>query len=129
MPHPFRASLFVLIAVAGFAAPSLATVNVERGGSENPMVEVAKSTIYGGFTGLLLGSAVALVNDGGDGQAIKWGFVAGTFFGFGYGFYHVHSRPRAGLIELEQGRVRLAAVPPTFEPGRGMRVRLLTARF
>ena len=50
-------------------------------------------------------------------------------FGFGYGLYHVQTRPRAGLIEFENGQVRLAAVAPALEPGRGMRVRLFTARF
>ena len=113
----------------GAALPAASGVQVQRSGSENPMVEVAKSTFYGGLAGLLLGSAVALANDSkNSGDIIKWGFVGGTFFGFGYGLYHVSKRPSA-MLEIEDGGVRLGAVVPTWDPVRGVRVSLVAARF
>jgi hypothetical protein len=67
------------------------------------MVSVFKSTIYGGLAGLVLGLAVELVDEDSDGDAVKWGFVGGTFFGFGYGIYHVAHRPGPGRALLEGG--------------------------
>jgi hypothetical protein len=110
--------------------PARAAVSVQRTSSENPMQEVARSVIYGGLAGLILGSAVALVDDGGDdADTIKWGFAGGTFFGFGFGLYHVMSRPSAALIEIENGKARLAVARPTIEPKSGVRVALVRARF
>jgi len=103
-----------LLACALLAPAAGAAVNVERSSSENPMLEVAKSTVYGGLAGLVLGSAIALVNNGNnDGDIIKWGFVGGTFLGFGYGLYYVSSRPKpSALLELENGRLH----PGVFAP-------------
>ena len=117
--------------IAGAAAPVRAAVNVERTGSENPMVEIARSTMYGGLTGLLLGYAVALADKGGDdGDIVRWGFVGGTFFGFGYGLYHVTSRPRpAALLDFDRGRLELHPPALVLDPERGMRVALVAARF
>jgi hypothetical protein len=74
-----------------------------REGSSNPMVEVFKSTCYGSLAGLLLGSALALATDDNDNdeEYVRWGFVGGTFFGFGYGIYHVASRPGPGQAMLQ----------------------------
>jgi hypothetical protein len=112
--------------------PCFAAVNVQRSGAENPMQEVAKSVLWGGLAGVVLGSAVALADDGGnDGDQIKWGFVAGTFFGFGFGLYHVMSRPSAeALIEIEDGKAHLAAALPTVDVRHaGIRVALVHAKF
>ncbi len=111
---------FVVVLVIGLLACVLgrgsasAGVNVERTSSENPMLEVAKSTVYGGLAGLVLGSAVALVNNGSnDGDIIKWGFAGGTFLGFGYGLYYVSSRPRASaLLEIEDGKLHPGVLAP-----------------
>ena len=127
--------LMVLVAACllGNLAPGPvdAAVNVERRGSENPMQEVAKSTIYGGLTGLILGSALALaINGDNGGDIIKWSFVGGTFFGFAYGLYHVQTRPRAdALLEIEDGAPRLGSLTPEFAPNGEARLHLVGVRF
>jgi len=89
------ALLALLLAGAAAAPPARAQVYETRESSANPMVEVFKSTIYGGLAGLLLGSALALaLNDDNNEDTVKWAFVGGTFFGFGYGVYHVTTRPQ-----------------------------------
>lgn len=116
--------------LAGVALPARAAVNVQRSGSENPMLEVAKSVFYGGLAGLMVGSAIALVDDNGGGGAVKWGFVGGTFAGLGFGLYHVMSRPSgAALIEIENGKVHLAAIQPTLDPKSGVKLALVRAKF
>lgn len=132
-------SLLALSMLLGAWTPSRAAVNVERSGSENPMVEVARSTLYGGLTGLLLGGALAIASDGKhDASMVRWGFVGGTFFGFGFGLWHVTARPRANaLLEIENGGLRmqpptLVLLPERGANGRdvlGTRVALVGARF
>lgn len=93
----------VLLAGALAARPSAAQIVETRDSSANPMVEVFKSTIYGGLAGLMLGSAIALAADNdNNGDTIRWSFVGGTFFGFGYGIYHVSRRPQPRAA-LEHG--------------------------
>ena len=66
--------------LSGVPRPGGAAVNVSRTGSENPMVEVARSIIWGGVAGLVVGSAIALAGNGDNsGDIIKWSFVGGTF--------------------------------------------------
>jgi hypothetical protein len=125
--------LFLLLATSlpatAMSRAAVAAVNVERHGSENPMQEVAKSVIYGGLTGLVIGSAIAIADDGGnDGDIIRWSFVGGTFFGLAYGIYHVHTRPQA-LLELEDGEPRLGSLMPTIAPDGQARVHLIGVRF
>ena len=89
-------------------------------------VRLAQGVVFG----LVLGSAIALANDGKNTSGIiRWSLVGGTFFGFGYGVYYVSTRPSArALIEVEEGKFRLGALSPTIAPG-GVRVALVTARF
>jgi hypothetical protein len=127
-----RRPWMVLLVPILLAAPAStrAAVNVNRSGSENPMQEIAKSTIYGGAAGLILGGAVALVDDGSDTGKLKWGFAGGTFFGFGFGLYHVLSRPSASaMIEIQDGRARLALATPTMDDHAGLRLAIVRARF
>jgi hypothetical protein len=111
-------------------APAFAAVNVNRHGDENPMVEIARSTMYGALAGTLVGGALALASDAHDGSAVKWGFVVGTFVGAGYGFYSVSTRPQpSALLEWRGGRLAsggFAAIEA--EPGTA-RVRLAAVRF
>ncbi len=95
--------LSVLLLAFALTTPAAAQVIETREGSANPMVEVFKSTTYGALAGLLLGSAAALASDDNDNdeEYVRWGFVGGTFFGFGYGIYHVASRPRPGRAMLQ----------------------------
>ena len=128
MRRPWMVLLASLLMVT--AAPLHAAVHVTRSGSENPMQEIAKSTIYGGAAGLILGAAVAIVDDGSNSDKLKWGFAGGTFFGFGLGFYHVLSRPSgAAMIEVRGGNVRLALATPAMDQRAGLRLSIVRARF
>ena len=130
--RPWVASLLLAGLLAWHAPASVADVNVSRTGSENPMVEVARSTFWGGMAGLMLGTAVALATDGtdGDGSVIRWSFVGGTFIGFGVGMYHVMSRPSpTAILELEHGAARLHAVLPEPASNGGAALRLVAVRF
>ncbi len=98
-----RALAVALLCVLVISGASSAQIIETRQGDANPMVSVFKSTIYGGLAGLVLGLAVELVDDDDDADAVKWGFVGGTFLGFGYGVYHVTARPAPGSALLERG--------------------------
>jgi hypothetical protein len=129
-----RRSVLALAALALLLAlpsrPVRAAVNVERSGAENPVLEVAKSTIYGGLAGLVVGGAIALVTETDDGEVVKWGFVSGTFLGLGFGIYHVSRRPEpTGLLHVEDGAARLALRAPRPAPAGGVRVDLVSVRF
>lgn len=125
MPHRLAAALVVCLACSA-AAPAAAAVNVERSGSENPMVEVARSVFYGGLAGLMVGGAIDWAAEG-DTNAMRWGFVGGTMLGLGMGIWHVTNRPHA-MIEIEGGETRLGlAVPEPSPPG--VRMTLLRASF
>jgi len=132
--------VFACILLATLAAPARSAVNVSRTGSENPMVEVFKSTIYGGLTGLAVGGAIAIADDhnDNDGDIIRWCFAGGTILGLGYGFYHVSSRPSGeAMIEIEHGRLALHPPDPVYlsvksavlEPSPGARLSLVSVRF
>jgi hypothetical protein len=124
------------LALAGvlvtLAAPaSEAAVNIERESHENPVVEVFRSTIYGGLAGLVVGGAIAWATESDDsGEIVKWGFVTGTFVGLAAGIAFAARRPQpTSLLELEDGTLR-AHVLPTVEPlPGGARAHLVGLRF
>jgi len=121
--------LAAAIALEALPTPARAEVEVNRVGSENPMVEVFKSTVYGALAGLVVGGAISLATKDDSGEPLRWGFVAGTAVGLGYGLWWVSTRPQpTGLLEIEQGKVRFATAP-TVEVGKETRVYLLTTRF
>jgi hypothetical protein len=122
-------SAFLIAGVPGLEAN--AEPVIQRQGSENPVTEVAKSTVFGALAGLALGGAVALVANGdNDGDIVKWSFVGGTFLGFGYGVYHVATRPKTTALLEFQGRTpSLHAAIPAPELGGGMTWRLVSATF
>ncbi|GJM44565.1 MAG: hypothetical protein DHS20C21_14070 [Gemmatimonadota bacterium] len=96
------------------SCPVAAQVSETRSSSANPMVEVFRSTLYGGLAGVLLGSAVALAKEDDDGsETVRWGFVGGTFFGFGFGIHHVYARPQPGQAALQLRDGEWALAPPT----------------
>ncbi len=123
----------ILVTVLGFIAPAAhAAVNVQRQGSENPMIEVAKTTVWGALGGLVVGGAIALANGDSDnnGDIVRWSVVGGTFLGLGYGIYHVTHRPPAtALIEFQGGAPTLHAALPEAAPGRGLQMHVLAVRF
>lgn len=77
--------------------------------ADDPVRTIAKSTFWGGVTGLALGGAVALVSDGDETDIITWGLVIGVFSGFGFGVYHVLSNQHRsyGLLEYNSGMLSL----------------------
>ena len=130
------ASVVLVSLVFALLAPAArAAVNVERTGAENPVQEIAKSTLWGGVAGLMLGLAIAVAtrsNDS-DGDVIRWSFAGGTFFGFGFGVYHVMSRPSpTAMLELElpgphAGQPTLH-VPAPSSSAHGVELRLVGVR-
>lgn len=123
------AAVLVLLPLP-FARPASAQVVETRQDDANPMVSVFKSTVYGAAAGTLLGLAVAVADKGNDNaDAVRWGFVSGTFFGFAYGIYHVSTRPRAGAL-IEGGAGQWGLAPPELQLGRGRAdVSLIAYRF
>ena len=115
-------TLIVIIAVLTTVS-ARADVEVRRYGEENPMLTIAKSTVWGGLAGLILGAAVALVAEDNEDDIIKWFFVGGVFVGFGVGVYHVATRPKptSSFLEIEDGGLALRV--PTLnlapEPSAG----------
>ena len=109
-----------------------ASVNVNRGGDENPMKEVAKSVIYGGLAGLVIGSAIAVASDSNDndGDSIRWGFTTGTFLGLGMGLWWVTKRPQpSAALEFRHGELHAALPMPMLEADGRTRVALASVRF
>ena len=123
--------LVAALVAASSPAPARAAVNVERHGAEKPMVEVARSTLYGGLAGLLLGGAIALVDDShDDAKVLKWGFAGGTFLGFGVGLVSVLTRPEpTGLLQLENGHAHLAFTPPRPTSSGTLALDVVSIRF
>lgn len=101
--------ILTLVIVAVLAPAARADVEVVRKGHENPALVIAKSTLWGGLTGLVLGGAIALVAEDNEDDIIKWSFVAGTFGGFGFGVYHVLTRPQpsSALLQIDDTRVAM----------------------
>jgi hypothetical protein len=100
--------------VALLAAGFLLTPATPARADDSPMLSIFKSTVFGGLAGLALGGAVELVADSSDGDAAKWGFVAGVFFGFGYGVWHETRKPDSqGFLHGDADGWQLSA--PTVE--------------
>ena len=91
----------------------------------NPMVEVARSTIYGAIAGTVLGLAAALVIEDGD-EVVKWGFVLGTFGGFFWGLSYASKSSSAALdLRLDKpARVSLPIPMLLRAPDRSLEVRV-----
>jgi hypothetical protein len=71
-----------------------------------------------------------VANGNDDADIVKWSFVSGTFIGFGYGIYHVATRPKAtALIQFQGGVPSLHAAIPGREADRGMTLRVVSATF
>jgi hypothetical protein len=105
--------LLLMVLMLVMAGESSAQVTVVRGGSENPVITIGKSTLYGGATGLLLGLALSLVVDEDTGDIVKWSFVGGTFGGFFLGAYHVATRPqpRSAFLQFDSTRLVKIGIP------------------
>lgn len=128
-----RRLVLVALAAASVActtSPARADVNVERHGSENAMVEIARSTIYGALAGFVVGAAIELAAKDDSGEPIRWGIVIGTFTGLGYGVYQMATRPQpTGLLELRDGALRANALPTVEARPGGAQMHLVSMRF
>ena len=119
MKRVTAAILCICLLLHVLAPAALAGVNVNRGADENPMKEVAKSVIYGGMAGLVIGGAISWASESGNGDAVRWGFVTGTFVGLGMGIWWVTKRPPASAaIEWKSGELR-AQLPTPGAGGEG----------
>ena len=132
----FRALAAALVALLSLpnAPPALAEVNVERHSSENPMVEVARSTMYGALAGLIVGGAIELAAKDDSGEPLRWGIVGGTMVGLGYGLWWTSHRPSGAMLEYEDGTLRAHAMPTiqgvvTPDGMREAQIRLVAIRF
>jgi len=121
--------------VYGPVAPEVlasGSVEISRNGSENPMVEIARSVMWGAVAGFVVGGAIALAAKDDTGESLRWGIVIGTGAGLAAGVYFVSHRPQPqALLELHDGRLApnpaaIGAIEPV--PG-GARARLVAASF
>ena len=131
MKRWMAAWLAMCLTISTVAPEVRAAVNVDRQSSENPVVEVSRSVVYGGLAGLVLGSAFALANDGNnDGDIIKWCFVGGTVVGLAAGVYFVSTRPQPrAMLELDHGMLEVRAPEVSRSPFGSMQVPLVGVRF
>lgn len=111
--HPIAIVIMVIVLLFSVNQIAEAQTHVVRGGDENPVLTIGKSTLYGAGTGLLLGLALTLVVDEDTGDVLKWSFVGGTFGGFLIGVYHVATRPSASsaLLQFDESGLARIAVP------------------
>jgi hypothetical protein len=117
------------------AAPEVlasGSVEISRNGAENPMVEVARSVMWGAVAGFVVGGAVALAAKDDSGESLRWGIVIGTGAGLAAGIYFVSHRPQPeALLELHDGKLSpnpeaLGAIEPV---AGGARARLVAVSF
>ncbi len=116
---------------SGLLVRTSSSVSIQRGGSENPVLEVAKSAYWGAVAGFVLGSAITLVDDGHSFAPMRWGIALGAFGGFGAGVYFVANRPvPSGLLEVRGGSLVPGAALAALESvAGGARVRVLSVKF
>jgi len=130
MTRRIVAALACAVLLVHVLAPAAsAGINVNRNGDENPVQEVAKSTLYGALTGLVVGGALALASDSNDNDAqlVRSGIVAGTFLGLGLGLWWVTKRPQpSSALEWKDGTLRASLPEPAI--GRNGRPRVTLAR-
>ena len=127
-----RISVFLcaMVALGAFPDRSFAEVDIERGGVENPVVEVFRSTVYGALAGVAVGGAIALAVGSDADEILRWSIVGGTAVGLGAGVYFVSRRPQpAAMLELKDGGLSLHPPTPQLEPGGGVSMQLLAIRY
>jgi len=114
----------VVAAVIGFALLTVlqnsasAQVVETREGEANPTGVIFRSTLYGAGTGLVLGGAYALVDEGDDpstGSILAWGVAGGAAAGFLIGVIHTLTRSGpegdaevTSALQVRDGDTRLA---------------------
>jgi hypothetical protein len=117
------ASLLVAVCARDSSATVVRTAN------ENPVVEIARSTFYGGLAGLSVGLAYASLDHNAGGGATSSGYAIGTLVGLGVGIYYVSTRGESRAM-YEVGGPHPGWSMPVPEPAPdGGRVRLVGVTF
>jgi hypothetical protein len=127
------------LALVGPVESASAQVVEGRDAEANPASVIFRATLYGAGTGLALGGAYALIEQGDadTGDILRWGTALGTAGGLLVGLIYVATRSdpegsvgEAALIQVVDGDVVLS---PAFVGGRSVpladaRVRALEVR-
>ncbi len=106
--------LLIILMILALSTNAMSQVTVVRGGHENPMVTIGKSTLYGAGTGLLIGLALSLALESDSEEIFRWSFVGGTVAGFAVGVMHVARRPQpqsAALLQFDSKGLAKVTVP------------------
>lgn len=109
-----RRAVSLVVLGALLSGPAVASAD------DSTIIQISKSTVYGGLLGLLLGSAVAIVVEEDRDEPIRWGLVIGVFGGFAYGVYAAStgrddfflregSSPETGRFLLPRGQAEAFA--------------------
>jgi hypothetical protein len=113
----------LLWVVALVVTNGTSVTTAHAGGSR--ILTVAKDTVYGGATGLLLGGVLTLVVPADSrGDVVRWGVVVGAFAGFGYGVYEARGQDDEFSEQVRaraEARLRAGRVSPgedTIAPAR-----------
>lgn len=106
-------------------------VQVSREGSENPVMEIARSVFWGATAGTLIGLALTVADQSDSSAPVRWGFVIGTFTGLATGVYFVSQRPEpSSLLEIRRDGLAPGDAATAIEAGPGgVRVRAIGVRF
>lgn len=107
----FLHAMLALALVCLFQSEATAQVVESREGDANPAKVIFLATLYGAGTGLALGGAYALIDNGDDpgtGEILRWGTAGGAATGLLIGLVYVMTRSEpegsadeVGLLELD----------------------------
>jgi hypothetical protein len=106
--------------LTGVAGPAGAQVVEQRESEANPSVAIFRATLYGAGTGLLVGGAIALVeeDDGmSTGEILSWSVAGGTLAGLLVGLVYVATR-RGPEGDAEEVGANEGRAGPHFEAPR-----------
>ena len=125
-------TLLLVALAAQLVAPAVCSAASKDSKDFNPFAEVVKDMAWGALGGLILGGAIALVNNDSNSsdEILRWSVAGGTFAGLGYGLYRLSKAPPpSSMLEWRGGS--LAMNPPALAPapGRGFAVRIVGATF
>jgi len=113
------AAILALSALVGTSDAVSAQVVEGREAEANPASVIFRSTLYGAGTGLALGGAYALIEQGDadTGDILRWGAALGTAGGLLVGLLYVATRSEpegsaddVGLLQLRDGDLHLSPV-------------------
>jgi hypothetical protein len=111
------AVLLILLLAFGPGLPSAGAAK-----SDEKLLSIARTTVYGALLGGLLGLASTLIVDEDHrGDAVRWGVALGTFGGFAYAIASQGGDDDFDDFSLRHPRSRLPGLDPTWSEGEGSR--------